>query len=160
GPPTRPRRAHCIRLTRHQSGGTSSCGAWLCPRSTVRSRPVLAGCGPVASGWAYLAGCEAELLPEVPGELVRPDVAHRRRDVLDGRAGQRRILQPAASLVQAQLLDQLHRCQFGVLEYGVQIPRRDVGFPGDPLRIECRVAELPADDAFYVRLVQQAAGSR
>jgi hypothetical protein len=69
----------------------------------------------------YLCGRDAEFLPEVPGELVGPSVTYRRHDVLNGRRGQCWILESMAGLVQTQLLEQLHRREVGILEYGVQV---------------------------------------
>jgi|SRR5215470_14058867 len=103
--------------------------------------------GPLVSELTYLCGRDAEDLPEIPGELVGPNVTYCQHDILDMRPGQCRIMKSIVGLLQAQLLDQLHRCEVGILEYGVQVTGRDVGLPGDLIGIERRVVEVPADDA-------------
>jgi hypothetical protein len=72
--------------------------------------------------------------------------------------GQFGILQTAVAFLQAQAFEQLHRREFGVAEYRVQIPGRDVRGFGDSVRVERGVTVMPADDLADACPVQQPTG--
>src|SRR5262249_29989915 len=125
---------------------TSRCAVRGPQVRAVHGSPLAPG-GLLAGEAAYLFRRDTEHLLEVSGKLVGAKVAVLGDDLLDVRRGQRRVLQPTATFLEAQPCEQLHRREVGGLEYLVQVAGRDFRGCGASVRVEFRASEMLADDA-------------